>query len=239
MNSSAPIRVLIVDDHPVVRRGLIFAFQTLGDLELVGEAESGSAALDLCGRLRPDVVLMDLMMPGISAPVSGCTSADAGGVAAIRAIRQRFPHIRVLVLTSFVTKELIQAALGAGACGYLLKDTSLEDLAQAIRMTSVGHATLAAAVAQALVESPAAPPDALADLTARQREVLTLVADGLTNQQIANELVISHATARSHVSCILAALGVANRAEAAAVATKYDLLKAPASQPVQHAALAY
>jgi two-component system, NarL family, response regulator LiaR len=167
MHSSAPIRVLIVDDHPAARRGLAFAFQTFADLELVGEAGSGSAALILCARLRPDVVLMDPMMPGAPVPVTASAPADAGGVTAIRALKQHFPGIQVLVLTSFVTKELIQAALAAGACGYLLKDTSREDLAQAIRMTSAGHATLAPAATQALLASPPAPPGAMADLTAR------------------------------------------------------------------------
>lgn len=230
MARSTPIRVIIVDDHPIVRRGITYALKAFDDIELVGEAKSGEDALGLCGWLKPDVVLMDMVMPGMD------------GTATTRVLCQRYPNLQVLVLSSFIERDLIQAALKAGARGYLLKDISIDELAQAIRMTHAGHTIFGQAVTQALVagqDKPAGPP---IELTERQREVLALVAAGFSNQRIAQELTISTATARSHVSMILDKLGVANRAEAAAVAVKQNLLMPPenlAVQPANYAAISY
>jgi DNA-binding NarL/FixJ family response regulator len=154
-------------------------------------------------------------------------------------VRERFLGIRVLVLSAFAGRDLVQAGLSAGAGGYLIKDIGIDELAGAIRMAHACHSILAQTAAQALVQKPVQEQDTLADLTERQREVLALVAEGMSNRRIAEELLISPATARSHVSSILDTLGVVNRAEAAAVAAEYGLLKPtmpPAGQTVRHAA---
>jgi NarL family two-component system response regulator LiaR len=212
MVENGPIRVLIVDDHPVVRRGIVFSLSAFDDLEVAGEASSGEEALRICAEAAPDVVLMDMMMPGMD------------GIAATRALRQLCPGLRVLALTSFADGELVRGALEAGAMGYLLKDMSIDELAQAIRATRSGQATLAKAATQALVQHPGNTPAFVEDLTPRQREVLTLVVAGMSNQEIADRLVVSLATVRFHVSTILAKLNAANRAEAAALAVKHNLL---------------
>ena len=230
MARSTPIRVIIVDDHPIVRRGITYALKAFDDIELVGEAKSGEDALGLCDWLRPDVVIMDMVMPGMD------------GVATTRMLCQRYPNLRVLVLSSFTERDRIHAALKAGARGYLLKDVSIDELADAIRMTHAGHTVFGQTVTQALVAGPDEPAGPPVELTERQREVLALVAAGFSNQRIAEELTISTATARSHVSMILDKLGVSNRAEAAAVAIKNNLL-APsddlAVRPAKYAAIGY
>jgi NarL family two-component system response regulator LiaR len=211
MTTDKPIRVMIVDDHTVVRGGLRFFLMAFDDIELVAEAASGEEALRLCGEIQPDVVLMDMVMPGMD------------GAETTRLLRERHPQIQVLALTSFENGDLVQSALQAGAIGYLLKDVPIDDLAQAIRSAQVGRSTLAPEAAQALVKAtmrPTAPGDALTD---RQKEVLALVVDGLSNAEIASRLVISIATVRYHVSTILSKLGAANRAEAAALAVKHNL----------------
>jgi two-component system, NarL family, response regulator LiaR len=207
-----PIRILIVDDHPVVRRGIAFSLTAFDDLSVAGEASNGEDALRLCGELGPDVVLMDMMMPGMD------------GIAATRAMRRMYPQVKVLMLTSFQSGEMVRSALEAGAIGYLLKDMSIDELAQAVRASRSGQATLAKAATQALLQEPAPPPAFIEELTPRQREVLALVVSGLSNQEIADKLVVSLATVRFHVSTILAKLNAANRAEAAALAVKYNLL---------------
>lgn len=213
MAPSERIRVMIVDDHPVVRNGLRFSLLTFGDVELVGEAGSGEEAVRLCEEIRPDVVLMDLKMPGMD------------GVAATRAIRQRCLETQVIALTSFREPDLVQQALQAGAIGYLLKDVAIEDLSEAIRSAHAGRSTLAPEALQALTRPTAATSPLGGDLTDRQREVLALMVDGLSNVQIADRLTISLSTARFHVSTILRKLGAANRAEATALAIKYQLLR--------------
>ena len=212
MTLETPIRVLVVDDHAVVRGGLRLFLLAFDDLELVGEASSGEKALAQCADLRPDVVLMDLVMPGM------------GGVEAIRLLRQRHPHVQVIALTSFPEDELVQAALRAGAISYLLKTISAGDLAAAIRAAAAGQPTLAPEATQALLRRAAAPA-ASYDLTAREREVLGLLVDGLSNAEIAERLTISESTAKFHVSNVLGKLQVGSRAEAVSVALQSGLVR--------------
>jgi NarL family two-component system response regulator LiaR len=207
------IRVLVVDDHDMVRRGLAAFLRVIPDLELVGEARNGEQAVQRVSELQPDVVLMDLRMPVMS------------GTDATRAIRAQWPQVHVLALTSFSEQELVHDALAAGAIGYLLKNVSAEELAQAIRAACGGRVTLAPEAAQALIEEarreqPESPPD----LTPRELEVLALMVEGLTNPQIAERLVVSKATARTHVSSILGKLGAATRSEAVALAVRHRLI---------------
>jgi NarL family two-component system response regulator LiaR len=206
-----PIRVLIVDDHAMVRRGLAIFIKSKPDLTLIGEASCGQEAITLCGRLAPDVVLMDLVMP------------EMDGAAATQAIRQRWPRIQVIALTSFQERDLVQGVLKAGAIGYLLKNVLAEELADAIRAAASGRSTLAPEALQALVQPT--PETLLRDfgLTAREQEVMGLM-EGLNNPEIAERLVISRATAKAHVSSILSKLGVSNRAEAITLALRSKLV---------------
>jgi NarL family two-component system response regulator LiaR len=210
--SSPPIRVMLVDDHTMVRRGLATFLKVFDDLALAGEAASGEDAIRLCAEVLPDVVLMDMVMP------------DMDGVTATRAIRQQFPNVQVVALTSFKEEERVQNALQAGAIGYLLKDVSADELAQAIRAAHAGRATLSPEAAQALVQAATQPPTAGYGLTKRERDVLNLLVEGLNNTQIADRLVVSPSTIKSHVSHILAKLGVASRTEAAAFAVRHGLV---------------
>lgn len=209
---SLPIRVMLVDDHTMVRRGLATFLMVFDDLELAGEAANGEDAIQLCAQVLPDVVLMDMVMP------------DMDGVTATRAIRQQFPQVQVIALTSFKDKGLVQDALQAGAIGYLLKDVSADELAQAIRAAHAGRATLSPEAAQALVQAAIQLPTPGHDLTERERDVLALMVEGLNNTQIADRLVVSPSTIKSHVSHILAKLGVASRTEAAALAVRHGLV---------------
>lgn len=216
MSSSSPIRVMIVDDHGMVRRGLATILRVKPDLELVGEATSGEEALRICEQVQPDVILMDLIMP------------EMGGAEATRHILKRCPRVQVIALTSFQEKELVREALQAGAISYLLKNVSADDLAAAIREAHAGRSTLAPEAIQALIQESGqqpvqrqALPDAF-DLTPREREVLALMVEGLNNPQIAERLVVSRSTAKAHVSNILSKLGVSNRAEAIAMALQHD-----------------
>jgi NarL family two-component system response regulator LiaR len=206
--ASQRIRVMLVDDHMMVRRGLATFLKVYDDLQLAGEAESGEDALRLCAEIRPDVVLMDLVLPTMD------------GAAATRAIRQRLPQVQVLALTSFKDAEQIKNALEAGAIGYLLKDVTADELARAIRAAHSGRATLSPEAAQALVENANQPPPPGLDLTEREREVLGLMIEGLNNTQIAGRLTVSPSTIKSHVSSILAKLGVASRTEAVSLALR-------------------
>jgi len=206
--STKPIRVMLVDDHTMVRRGLATFLKVHDDLQLAGEADSGEAAVEVCAQVMPDVILMDLVLP------------EMDGAATTRLIRRQFPQVQVLALTSFKDGELIKNALEAGAIGYLLKDVSADELARAIRAAHAGRATLSPEAAQALVETANQPPAPGLDLTEREREVLGLMIEGLNNTQIAGRLTVSPSTIKSHVSSILAKLGVASRTEAVALALR-------------------
>jgi NarL family two-component system response regulator LiaR len=214
MISTDPIRILVVDDHMVVRRGLIFVLQTFDDVHTVGEAGSIEEAIRQCEGLQPDVVLMDIKMAG-----------EQDGITATKIIRERFPQIQVLILSSFHDPALVTQAIQVGAKGYLLKDVSTEELARAIRLTHAGKLTLAPEAAQALMGAHQSVDPIGKDLTERQLEVLSLLAQGQTNQEIAEQLHITVFTARHHVSEILAKLHANNRAEAAAIAIKKGLVK--------------
>lgn len=209
---SQPIRVMLVDDHTMVRRGLATFLLVFDDMELVGEAENGLQAIQIATELVPDVILMDMVMPGMD------------GATATRAIRQKFPQVQVIVLTSFKEGELIKNALDAGAIGYLLKDVSADDLARAIRAANSGHATLSSEAAQVLIETANQTPAPGFDLTEREREVLRLMIEGLNNTQIAGKLTVSPSTIKSHVSNILSKLGVASRTEAVTLALRNHII---------------
>lgn len=214
MRRSDGIRLLIVDDHKVVRNGLRVFVSLYDDLEVVGEASSGQQALEQCAALQPDVVLMDMVMPEMDGPT------------ATRLIREQFPQVQVVALTSFDEEDLVPQAIEAGAVGFLYKDVEEEELIGAIRSACEGRPVLAPEAMQALmrrtvgrVESPAFEP-----LTGREREVLSLLAHGMTNPQIARELVISTSTVQFHVHNIPGKLSVQTRTEAVAVAIKDKLI---------------
>ena len=211
-NSSSPIRVIVVDDHTMVRRGLATFLMVFDDLELAGEAASGQAAIELCAQIRPDVVLMDMVMP------------DMDGAAATLLIRKQFPSTQVIALTSFKEEILVQSALQAGAISYLLKDVTADELAQAIRAAHAGRSTLSPEATQALVHAASQPPKPGLDLTERERTVLALMVEGLNNTQIAGRLTVSPSTIKSHVSNILTKLGVSSRTEAVTLALRHGLV---------------
>nr|MBN1229326.1 response regulator transcription factor [Anaerolineae bacterium] len=208
-----PIRIVIVDDQPVVRSGLSAFLLVYDDLELVGEARDGDEARTLCANLQPDVVLMDLVMPRVD------------GVEATRAVREVCPDVAVVVLTSFPEDDLVRRALEAGATSYLLKTSSSDELAHAIREAHAGRSILAPEAAKVLIRVATQPNPLGYDLTDREREVLQLLAQGLSNNDIADKLVISPTTAKFHVSNILSKLGAETRAEAVALAYQHNLLK--------------
>jgi NarL family two-component system response regulator LiaR len=206
------IRVLIVDDHPMVRSGLQLFVLAYEDLELVGDAAGGDEAVQKCGLLSPDVVLMDMSMPGMD------------GATATRAIRSQYPRVRVIALTNFQAIDMVQKALQAGATSYLLKNVTADELANAIRAAYAGRSTLAPEAAQALVEAAAQPTTQLQALTPRELEVLAWMVKGLSNPEIAERLVISPVTVKFHVSNILSKLGVTSRTEAVALALQEHLI---------------
>ncbi len=212
MSEANRIRVLIVDDHAVVRSGLAAFLQAFADLELVGAAISGAEAVQLCVQVQPDVVLMDLVMPGTD------------GATATRIIRQQCPQVQVIALSSFHEAELVQAVLQAGAIGYLLKNAAADELAAAIRAAHARRPTLAPEVAQNLIHAATHPPAPECALTPREREVLALMIKGLNNPEIAERLVVSRSTIKFYVSSILAKLGVTSRVEAVALALQRHLV---------------
>jgi len=211
------IRILLADDHPMVRRGLQSFLQTQPDLAVAGEASNGLETLEKVAELRPDVVLMDLVMPSLN------------GVEATKRIKENFPSVKVIVLTSFADEEHVLPAIRAGASGYLLKDVEPEELASAIRRVHEGRTALHPDAAERLMNGlaeegkPPAPEPAASRLTSRERQVLELIAAGRSNKQIAAELFITEKTVKSHVSHLLDKLGMSDRTQAAVYAVKQGL----------------
>lgn len=215
MTDTNPIRVMIVDDHAVVRSGLTAFIQVCDDLEMVAAARNGQEALSLCDTYKPDVILMDLVMPVMDGPT------------AIRRIVSDFPHTAVVALTSFHDGDLVQTALQAGATSYLLKDIAAAELAEAIRAAHAGKSTLAHEAAQVLISATTHPPQLGFDLTPRELEVLNHLALGETNLKIAKELTISRSTVKYHVSSILSKLDASSRTEAVSLALRHNLVRQP------------
>jgi len=206
-----PIRILLVDDHTVVRSGLSKFLMVNKDLKLVGEASDGAEAVQMVSLHKPDIVLMDLMMPGVD------------GIAATREIRQKYPKTRVIALTSFAEQNMVQGALQAGAIGYLQKNVTAKELGLAIRLAWEGKMTLSSEAAQALANSVAQPQIPGEQLTDRERDVLKCMVDGLNNNEIAERLVVSLGTVKFHISNIFHKLGVDSRVEAVKAAIEQRL----------------
>lgn len=206
------IRVLIADDHDMLRSGLSVFIQTCPDLLLVGEAANGKDAVQMCCQLQPDVVLMDLMMP------------ELDGVTAIKLIREAFPSVQVIALSTFADEGLVQSALAAGAISYLLKNVSIHRLAAAIRDAAANKSTLAPEAAQALVNAAHRPPVPSYSLSKREQEVLSLMIHGLSNTEIAERLTVGVSTVKKHASNIYYKLKISTRAEAVALAVRHHLV---------------
>jgi NarL family two-component system response regulator LiaR len=212
MDDLQPIKVMIVDDHPVIRDGLKNMLIAFDDLEFSDEAENGRIALDRCRQNTPDVILMDILMP------------EADGIQATRAILDEFPQVKIIILTSYPKDDLIQEALEAGAIGYILKNATIDSLAEAIRAAHAGQPTLAPEATKALIRITTGPLKLGSDLSKREKEVLALIVEGLSNEEIAERLVISPATARHHVSACIEKLNASNRAQAAVLGVKLGLV---------------
>jgi NarL family two-component system response regulator LiaR len=213
MNPINPIRIVIVDDFMMVRQGIATFINVFEDFELVGEAKNGETAIQVCEKVKPDVVLMDLVMPGMD------------GTEAIQTIHQEIPNIKIIALTSYKDEELVLKALQAGAMSYLLKDVTAEELAQAIRAAYAGRASLATEAAMALVHAANQSVAPGHNLTDRELDVLALMVDGLSNPQIAKKLTVSPSTIKTHVSNILSKLGATSRSEAVALAVRCQLVR--------------
>ena len=214
MTDTTPIRVLLVDDHAVVRMGLKVFFDIQPDIEVIGEAADGSEGLALARRLRPDVVLMDLLMPNMD------------GLTAIARIKSELPETEIVAITSFIEEEKVTAALEAGATGYLLKDAEAEEVAAAVRAAYAGEMTLDPAVARLLAQrlrTKRVEPDPAEPLTDREKDVLRLLGQGLSNKDIGSTLFITERTARTYVSNILGKLGLASRTQAALWAVEHKV----------------
>ncbi len=212
MNEAQIVRVMLVDDHNVVRSGLATFLGAFDDLELVAEARNGKEAVRICREKKPDVILMDLMMP------------EMDGIAATQAILAEYPETKIIAMTSFEDEQLVQGVLAAGAISYLIKNVTSDELAKAIREAASGRSTLSPEAARVLIQATRPASHPTFDLTEREREVLQLVVKGHSNQQIAERLVISLATAKAHISNILSKLGVSSRAEAIAYAIKHKII---------------
>jgi len=212
MNKTEIIKVMIVDDHPIVRNGLEASLLADPGLELFGMAKSGVEALALCQESTPDVILMDLVMP------------DMDGLVTTRAILDHHPQVKIIILTSFPEEDLVQRALEAGAIGYLLKNVSISTLSNAIRSAYSGQSTLSPEATEALVQSRSKSQDLGDDLSERERQVLKLLVQGLSNEEIAEQLVISPFTVKNHVSACISKLGANNRTQAAMIAIQNGLI---------------
>jgi two-component system, NarL family, response regulator LiaR len=204
---------MLVDDHAVVRSGLGAVLMSYDDLSLVGEAGNGREAITQCEKVKPDVVLMDILMPVMD------------GVEATKAIHEKWPDIRIIALTSYKEKDMVEGALKAGAMSYLIKNVSAEELVSAIRGAMTGQPKLSPEAAQVLIQEMKRPSTPTYDLTEREKEILVLMVDGLPNTAIAEKLIVSHSTVKFHVSNILSKLGVTSRTEAVAMALKNHLVK--------------
>ena len=213
VDETAAIRVLLVDDHAVVRMGLRAFFDLLPDIDVVGEAADGSGGVAMCRRLTPDVVLMDLLMPNMD------------GVTAIARIKAELPETEIVTMTSFIEEEKVTAALEAGASGYVLKDAEAEEVAQAIRAAHAGEVHLDSQVARLLDQRMRAKkdPEPVEPLTEREKDVMRLLAQGMSNKEIGARLFITERTARTYVSNILGKLGLASRTQAALWAVEHKL----------------
>jgi NarL family two-component system response regulator LiaR len=212
MDTLQKIQVMLVDDHTVVRSGLATFLRAYEDLELVGEAKNGLEALALCRQKKPDVILMDLMMP------------EMDGIAATRAILEECPDIKIIAMTSFEDEQLVHGVLAAGAISYLLKNVTADELAKAIRDAISGRSTLSPEAAHVLVQATRVPQHSLFELTEREQEVLHLVVQGHSNQQIADLLIVSVATVKAHLGNIFSKLQVSSRAEVINFAIKHKLV---------------
>ncbi len=208
-----PIRVMLVDDHTVVRSGLGAVLATSDDMLLVGEAGDGDEAVRVCQRTNPDVILMDLLMPRMD------------GVAATKAVLAACPQVKIIALTSFKEKEYVEGALKAGATGYLLKNVSADELVGAIRRAVSGQPSLSPEAAQVLIKKVNEPAQPDYDITEREKEILALMVEGLSNADIASRLIVSQSTVKFHVSIILSKLAATSRTEAVALAIKHNLVK--------------
>jgi NarL family two-component system response regulator LiaR len=213
MAEKKKIRVMIVDDHTIVREGLTTLLEIHPELNLVGQAADGGKAITLCDQLTPDVILMDLIMP------------EVDGVTAIQSIMNSHPDMRILALTSFVENEILQAALEAGAIGYLLKNISAAELVDAIKAAHVGKSSLAPEATQELIRAATASPSLGHDLTPREFDVLDHLVKGLTNAEVAHLLGIKPSTVKNHISNIFSKLGAASRTEAVSLALKHKLVR--------------
>jgi NarL family two-component system response regulator LiaR len=203
---------MLVDDHEMVRRGLAVFIQSFDDLLLVGEAANGREAIDFLQDSETDVILMDILMP------------EMGGIEAIKILHDQQPDIKIIAMTSFEDEDLVTQAISSGAIGFLMKNTSIDELAAAIRNAAVGKPTLAPEAAQILMTAATRPPEPTYDLTNRELDVLTQMVEGLTNPEIADQLSISLSTVKTHVSNILGKLNVTSRIEAVKLALKYKLI---------------
>lgn len=212
--SEENIKVMIVDDHLLVRDGINLLLSTFDDIQVISVVDSGESAFMLCKQEQPDVILMDMVMPGQDGPT------------AIGRILMEFPEIKVIALTSFVEEDLVVRSIQAGASGYLLKNVSAEKLAEAIRDTVQGQSTIESMALQVLLQSQSSQKSSGVgdDLSMRERQVLALIAEGMTNKEIALQLSLSYGTVRVYVSHVLAKLGVSNRTEAARLALEYNLV---------------
>ena len=212
-NADAKIRVMIVDDHNMVRKGLVVLLEEYDDLVVVAEASDGEMAADIARTECPDVVLMDMIMPRM------------GGIEATQRIRSNCPETEIVALTSFNDEKSVQDALKAGVIGYLMKNVSGDELADAIRRAAEGQSTLAPEAAQVLIRATTRPPALGHDLTDREREVLALMIEGLNNREIGEKLVISSSTVKNHVSSILSKLDTTSRTQAVALAVEHKIIE--------------
>ena len=212
MSQANLIRILIVDDHAMVRSGLAMFLLAFDDLELAGEAGNGVEAVNLAGKLKPDVILMDIFMPSMD------------GVQATREIHTKYPDIKIIGLTSFTEPQLIHDAINAGVSGYLSKNTTANELSNAIRSVYAGNTIFSPDVTQALMTQPTVTGSKFHNLTAREKEILTMMTSGKSNTEISKQLTISLSTIKFHVSNILSKLNARSRGEAVSIAVKNHLL---------------